>query len=117
MQPAAKLVLVKLLHTAVWVVMATAVFYAIAAPLLGPVGVAFYLAVAAIVAEALVLVLHHWKCPLTSIAERYTDERAPDFDIYLPRWLAEHNVRVFTWILIVGLVVNVIAWLVRRGGA
>ncbi|MBB1092471.1 hypothetical protein HUU61_14375 [Rhodopseudomonas palustris] len=35
------------------------------------------------------------RCPLTAVAARYTDERADNFDIYLPIWLARHNRLIF----------------------
>ncbi|WP_349627414.1 hypothetical protein [Rhodopseudomonas palustris] len=45
--------------------------------------------------EVLVLLLNRMRCPLTDIAARYTTDRADNFDIWLPRWLARHNQRIF----------------------
>ena len=45
--------------------------------------------------EVGVLLLNRMRCPLTTIAARYTDDRADNFDIFLPRWLARHNQRIF----------------------
>jgi hypothetical protein len=38
-----------------------------------------------------VLWLNGWRCPLTDVAARYTDDRRANFDIYLPEWLARYN--------------------------
>ena len=32
-----------------------------------------------------------WRCPLTDVAARYTTDRAENFDIHLPLWLAKYN--------------------------
>jgi hypothetical protein len=52
--------------------------------------------IAAIVAvEVVGRALNQGRCPLTSVASRYTDDRRANFDIYLPDWLAKHNKLVF----------------------
>jgi hypothetical protein len=45
--------------------------------------------------ECLVILLNHGRCPLTDVAARYTSNRAPNFDIYLPLWLAQYNKLIF----------------------
>ena len=45
--------------------------------------------------ECAVLGLNRCRCPLTDLASRYTDERADNFDIYLPLWLARYNKQIF----------------------
>jgi hypothetical protein len=39
---------------------------------------------------------------LTSLAGRYTEERADNFDIYLPLWLARRNKTIFGTLFAVG---------------
>lgn len=85
---------VKLLHTAVWAFMVGCI-------VLIPVAAAWReflwaeVLTAFVLVECLVLAVNRGRCPLTDIAARYTDERAPNFDIYLPRWLAQHNKTLF----------------------
>jgi len=55
-----------------------------------------------VLAEILVLALNGWRCPLTGIAARYTDDHSDNFDIYLPAWLARHNKRIFGSIVLLG---------------
>lgn len=82
--------------------MAAATVHALRLGWLGRFDTGFFAAVGLITAEVVVLVTNRWTCPLTKIAERYTDDREPDFDIYLPKWIARHNIRIFTVIFIVG---------------
>ena len=88
------LVAVKLLHTAVWSVVAGCI---IAIPLAGAGGRYSWAAglAAVVLVECGILAANRGVCPLTAVAARYTDERAPNFDIYLPVWLARHNKTIF----------------------
>lgn len=63
--------------------------------------------------EGVTLALNRGACPLTGIAARYTDDRRPNFDIYLPVWLAQHNKRIFTLLFAAGEVVALVSWLRR----
>ena len=53
--------------------------------------------------EVAVLLINGWRCPLTSLAARFTDERHDNFDIYLPLWLARHNKLIFGMVFCAGL--------------
>ena len=48
-----------------------------------------------VMVECTILALNHFRCPLTDLAARYTTDRAPNFDIYLPLWLARYNQVIF----------------------
>ena len=93
---------VKLVHTVVWAffvscILAIGVFVWQAEY--------FYtaLSIAIVPAEALVLVLNGWRCPLAAVAARYTDDRRDNFDIYLPEWLARHNKLIFGALYVGGI--------------
>ncbi|MBI5471605.1 MAG: hypothetical protein HY961_04600 [Ignavibacteriae bacterium] len=60
----------------------------------------FFVSLFLIVAETLVIVVNSWKCPLTTIARHYTEEDAPNLDIYLPRTVAKYNKEIFSFILL-----------------
>lgn len=53
--------------------------------------------------EVAVLLINGWRCPLTLVAERYTDDRRDNFDIYLPEWLARHNKTIFGVAYVLGV--------------
>jgi hypothetical protein len=92
---------IKLLHTLIWAVIAGAI---VALPLLAWLErYAWVLAVNLGVAiELVVLLANRGRCPLTDVAARHTDDRADNFDIYLPEWLARHNKVIFTVLLVLG---------------
>ncbi len=101
-EAARRLRAVRLLHTAVWAVFAGCV---VAIPYLtwqGRLGAAAVLATI-VLAEVVVLWLNRWRCPLTAVASRYTDDRRANFDIYLPEWLARHNQRIFGSLYAIGV--------------
>jgi hypothetical protein len=101
MKSAASLIGVKLLHTAIWIVMAGAI---LVLPVTGVIrrfdwagGITLI-----ILAECLVLALNKGRCPLTDWAARYTDDRDANFDIYLPEWVARHNKEIFGSLFLAG---------------
>ncbi len=94
------LVAIKLLHTLIWAVFAGCI--------LGLPVAAWTLRfdwagilTALVLIECLVLALNQTSCPLTGLAARFTSERADNFDIYLPNWLARYNKRIFGTLFIV----------------
>jgi hypothetical protein len=64
-----------------------------------------------------VLAANRMRCPLTDLAARYTEERADNFDIYLPLWLARHNQRIFGTLYVVGMGVAWGLWVINGRGA
>ena len=105
-----KLVVIKVVHTAVWAFFAACIvavpFVALAGQLRG----ATVLSVV-VLGEVVVLVLNGMRCPLTDVAQRYTDDRRDNFDIYLPLWLARKNKRIFGALFVAGEVLLVWCWL------
>jgi hypothetical protein len=45
------------------------------------------------------------------VAARFTDQRAANFDIYLPEWLARNNQRLFGALFVLGLAILAWSWL------
>jgi hypothetical protein len=51
-----------------------------------------------------------------ALAARFTADRRPNFDIYLPQWLARYNQPIFGSLYVAGLVYTLVLWLrVRQG--
>ena len=101
---------IKLLHTAVWAVFAGSI---VAIPILA--WLEHWRQVGALIAlvsvECIVLVVNGMRCPLTAVAARYTDDRADNFDIYLPLWLARRNKEIFGSLFVAGLLFTLMRWL------
>jgi|SRR5579863_395835 len=107
-----KLKQIKLVHTTIWAFMAAAI---VAVPWAAR-HFMFRLAAgltSVILGECLVLALNGGRCPLTDIAARYTDERADNFDIYLPLWLARYNKRIFGFLFVAGEIILLWQWIRR----
>ncbi len=103
------LLVIKIVHTIVWVFFVACIA---AVPVLTQrrAFVAAACCAAIVLAEVLVLALNRWSCPLTPLAGRHTDDRRPNFDIFLPEWLARHNKTVFGWLYAAGLVYLIVSW-------
>lgn len=85
---------IKLVHTAAWAVFASSI---VAIPVVtagGRLDWALWLSLLVWV-ECLILLANRMRCPLTGVAARYTDNRAGNFDIFLPEWLATNNKLIF----------------------
>jgi len=63
-----------------------------------------------VILECAVLAINRWRCPLTDLAARYTEDRAANFDIYLPLWLARHNQGIFGIIFVLAEVFVLGLW-------
>jgi hypothetical protein len=107
-----KLAAVKSLHTAVWLAMAVAV---LAIPLLAVRGRFDWVARATglVLLECLALSVNRGRCPLRTLAARYTDDRRDGFDIHLPPWLARNTVWIFGTAFVLGELVFFRLWLMR----
>ena len=109
MTPSAVLGAVRLIHTIAWVLLASCVVAIPGLALSRHFGLALGLS-AVVLAEVGVLALNQWRCPLTAIAARYTDDRRANFDIYLPEWLARNNKVIFGALYVVGLLFLLGRW-------
>ncbi|MBL8360408.1 MAG: hypothetical protein JNN18_07935 [Rubrivivax sp.] len=109
MRDEAALRVVKTVHTVIWAFFVACIVGAPIAAHVGRHGLAFA-CIGLVALEALVLLVNRWACPLTGVAARYTAAREPNFDIYLPRWLARHNKTLFTPLYLLGAAYAVAAW-------
>jgi len=64
--------------------------------------------------ECGVLAVNGGRCPLSDLAAPFTGNRADNFDIYLPNWLARHNKVIFGVLFVAGEMVVLGYWLGER---
>ena len=104
------LIAIKVLHTVIWAFMVLCI---LALPILTARGQfrRAFLIMLPIVLETFVLIANGWRCPLTDIAGGYTADRAANFDIYLPEWLARRNKVIFGGLFAVNFLFATVAWL------
>ena len=100
---------IKILHTVVWAMFVACILGIPVASHQGRHHLAATLA-AIVLGEVAILVVNGWRCPLTAVAARYTDDRLDNFDIYLPEWLARHNKLLCGVIYVLALVYAGVRW-------
>ena len=100
---------IRILHTVVWAFFASSI---IAIPILAATRrfTGAFLLIGIVAFEVLVLLLNRWRCPLTDVAARYTDDRRDNFDICLPEWLARHNKIIFGLLYVIGSLFTLAMW-------
>lgn len=108
MSASAKLVLIKLLHTVIWVVLSAVIHYLLYAVIADRITRWFWIGLGLVGLEIVALLLFRMSCPLTVVARRYTDSQRANFDIYLPEWLARHNKTIYS--VIMGVVLVGMVW-------
>jgi hypothetical protein len=104
---------IKILHTLIWALLAGSI---VAIPVVGVLRRFRWAAILTglVLLECAVLAVNGGRCPLTDLAARFTSDRAPNFDIYLPNWLAERNKVIFGVLFIAGELVVFGCWLWER---
>ncbi len=106
MSASSKLILIKLLHSLVWLFFNVVLAYLFYAVITNRVDKWVWLGLGSFLAEGIVLLLFRNFCPLTLVARKYSDSAKDNFDIYLPEWLARYNKRIYTSLL--GVVVLIL---------
>ncbi|BDC52258.1 hypothetical protein F183_A45730 [Bryobacterales bacterium F-183] len=100
---------IKVLHTVVWAFFAGCIVWIPVAAARQQFGLAAILS-GVVLFECLILALNRGRCPLTDVADRYTAERADNFDIYLPLWLARYNKQIFGSLFVAGELFFLMRW-------
>ena len=101
---------IKILHTLVWCFFVSCIA---AIPIAGAMRQFRWAAVFSVLVwvECAVLACNRGVCPLTDVAARHTGERADNFDIYLPLWLARYNKQIFGTLFVAGELYVLARWL------
>lgn len=97
---------IRLLHTVVWALL-VAVIIAIPVTAWREQYGFFALLTGIILVEVAVLAANSYRCPLTNIAGRYTDNRSDNFDIYLPLIIARYNKQIFGTLFVAGVLAGI----------
>lgn len=109
MSPRASLRAVKVVHTLAWAFFAGCILAIPVYTFRGEL-VAAAVLIAVVLVEVFIILANRWRCPLTGVAARYTEDRQDNFDIYLPFWLARYNKQVFGSLFFAGLLYTLATW-------
>ena len=99
-----KLNMIRFIHTIIWGIFVAAILYVLYAGIFDKITKLVWVCIAAVLIEAIVLLVNRWKCPFTLLGYKYTNNHTIGFDIFLPSWLAKHNKTIFSTLFLVGLV-------------
>lgn len=100
-----KLFIIKINHTIIWTFFVMTILYILYAGITDNIGMLVWIAISLIIIEGIVLLVNGWRCPLTLLGQKYTDNTDTGFDIFLPKWLAKNNKTIFTTIYFIGVVI------------
>jgi len=98
------LFLIKLTHTAIWCVFVAAILYVLYAGIFDRVDILTWFCIGLVFIEGIILMIYKWRCPLTLLGHKYTNNPRVGFDIFLPMWLAKNNKTIFSTLFIIGFI-------------
>jgi hypothetical protein len=102
-----KLVIIKTIHTLVWLFFNVVIFYMLYAVIVNKLDIWLWIGYGLFVLEGITLLVFKFFCPLTVIARKYSDSTKANFDIYLPNWLAKYNKVIYTSILGIIIIITI----------
>lgn len=105
MTPTTNLTLIKLLHTIIWLLFNVIIFYFLYAVITDTIDYRVWVCLGLLVAEGIVLLVFKSICLVTVLARKYSDSQKPNFDIYLPEWLAKYNKAIYTTIVVIAILI------------
>jgi hypothetical protein len=104
---------IRAVHTAIYLLMASATFVLVFAGVTGAGGWWLWVALALLGVESAVFIGNRLRCPLTAMAVRYGAVTGHVFDTFLPEKATRYTFRFFGTLMVVGLVLLGLRW----GGA
>ncbi len=110
MAEAQRLMLVRAIHTAIYVVMASASFVVLYAGVTGAHGLWLWVALGLVGVESVVFLGNGLKCPLTAMVVKYSPTNAGVSDTFLPERITRHTFRVFGPLIVLALALLAARW-------
>jgi hypothetical protein len=107
---ARKLTVVRVVHTAIYLVMAASTFVLVYAGVTGARGTWLWAALGLLGAEVVVFVGNGMRCPLTAVAVRYGATAGHVFDTLLPEAATRYTFRFFGSVMTLGLLLLAARW-------
>jgi hypothetical protein len=107
------LIVIKSVHTLVWLFFNLVLFYLFYAVVTNNIGTLVWIGLGLFALEGIVLVIFKMMCPLTILARKYSDSTRDNFDIFLPNWLARNTKLIYTSLL--GIVILMLIYRLTLG--
>jgi hypothetical protein len=100
-----KLILIKTIHTIIWLFFNVVIFYLLYAVIVNKIDKWIWICIGLILLEGIILIVFKRVCPVTLIAKKYSNSTKDNFDIYLPNWLARHNKKIYSIIVLIAVII------------
>lgn len=110
MDKTSTLALIRGIHTAIYLVMASSTLALVYAGVTGASGWWLGVVIALLAIETVVFVGNGFRCPLTALAVEYGAEKGYAFDTFLPEQATRLTFRIFGSLMVLGLVLLVLRW-------
>jgi len=104
------LLLVRWIHTIIYLVMVAAIGILLYAGITGHTGLWLWTAIGLLAVESIVFFGNRMRCPLTALAVRYGADKGHAFDTLLPERVTRYTFRFFGTLTILGLVLMLLRW-------
>lgn len=104
------LAVVRAIHTAIYVVMASSTVALVYAGVTGASGWWLAAAIVLLAIETVVFVGNGFRCPLTALAVKYGAEKGYAFDTFLPERATRLTFRVFGSLMALGFLMLALRW-------
>lgn len=111
MTDAQRLTIVRTLHTAIYLVMATGTFALVYAGITGARGWWLWTALGLLAVESVIYAANGFACPLSALARRYGAATGYVFDTFLPERATRYTFQFFGSVMALGLVLLAGRWL------
>ena len=98
-----KLIVIRSIHTAIWLFYVFVFGYILFAGIFNRIDAFLWIAIGLVIFEGIILIINRWKCPLTVIAYKYSNDHKIGFDIFLPRIIAKYNKSFFVIVFLLEL--------------
>ncbi len=101
-----KLMLIKVVHTLIWIFFNGVIFYMLYAAIAHKLDRWLWIGYGFVCLEGLVLLTFKSHCPLNLLARKYSNSTKDNFDIYLPSWLAKYTKLIYTTIFAIIIIIT-----------
>lgn len=105
-----RLAVIRTVHTAIYLVMASSTFVLVFSGVTGQQGWWLWTALALLLVESAVFAGFGLKCPLTGLAVKYGATTGRVFDTFLPERATRYTFRFFGSLMALGLVLLALRW-------
>ncbi len=95
---------IKSIHLVLFILMIISLFYALYCAIAGIYNWLLLAAIIMILIEGVSIALNHFRCPLTTLAERYGAENGAVTHIIVGKWAARYVFKFFTVLFIIELI-------------